>query len=148
MNQSSTQPVNMGVVYLLTAVAALGGLLFGYDTAVISGAIGFLQAKFELTAAMKGWAASSAIIGCIFGAMFAGYMSDRFGRKKILILTAFLFGISAIGSALPNNLTQFAIARFVGGLGPDLRRGQRLRSAGQSPPCSARSQSRLLRHRR
>lgn len=117
MNQSSTQPVNMGVVYLLTAVAALGGLLFGYDTAVISGAIGFLQAKFELTAAMKGWAASSAIIGCIFGAMFAGYMSDRFGRKKILILTAFLFGISAIGSALPNNLTQFAIARFVGGLG-------------------------------
>ncbi|MCO6478028.1 MAG: sugar porter family MFS transporter [Phaeodactylibacter sp.] len=116
-NQSSAQPVNMGVVYLLTAVAALGGLLFGYDTAVISGAIGFLQAKFELTAAMKGWAASSAIIGCIFGAMFAGYMSDRFGRKKILILTAFLFGISAIGSALPNNLTQFALARFVGGLG-------------------------------
>ena len=107
----------MGVVYVLTAVAALGGLLFGYDTAVISGAIGFLQEKFELTAAMKGWAASSAIIGCIFGAMFAGYMSDRFGRKKILILTAFLFGISAIGSALPNNLTQFALARFVGGLG-------------------------------
>ncbi|MCB0616495.1 MAG: hypothetical protein KDC75_24420, partial [Phaeodactylibacter sp.] len=62
-NQSSVQPINMGIVYLLTAVAALGGLLFGYDTAVISGAIGFLQAKFELTAAMKGWAASSAIIG-------------------------------------------------------------------------------------
>lgn len=108
---------NMRVVYLLTAVAALGGLLFGYDTAVIAGAIGFLQEKFELTAAMKGWAASSAIIGCIFGAMFAGYLSDRYGRKRILILTAFLFGISAIGSALPANLTQFAIARFVGGLG-------------------------------
>lgn len=116
-NQSAAQPVNMGVVYLLTAVAALGGLLFGYDTAVISGAIGFLQEKFELTAAMKGWAASSAIVGCIFGAMFAGYMSDRFGRKKILILTAFLFGISAIGSAVPNNLAQFALARFIGGLG-------------------------------
>lgn len=107
----------MRFVYLLTAVAALGGLLFGYDTAVIAGAIGFLQTKFELTAAMKGWAASSAIIGCIFGAMFAGYLSDRYGRKKILILTAFLFGISAIGSAIPANLTQFAVARFVGGLG-------------------------------
>ena len=116
-NLPAAPAVNMGIVYLLTAIAALGGLLFGYDTAVISGAIGFLQVKFELTAAMKGWAASSAIIGCIFGALFAGYMSDRFGRKKILILTAFLFGVSAIGSALPNNLTQFALARFVGGLG-------------------------------
>lgn len=107
----------MRVVYLLTAVAALGGLLFGYDTAVIAGAIGFLQTKFELTAAMKGWAASSAIIGCIFGAMFAGYMSDRYGRKRILILTALLFGLSAVGSAIPSNLTQFAVARFIGGLG-------------------------------
>ena len=116
-DQTTASNINMRVVYLLTAVAALGGLLFGYDTAVIAGAIGFLQIKFELTAAMKGWAASSAIIGCIFGAMFAGYMSDRYGRKRILILTALLFGISAIGSAIPNNLTQFAIARFVGGLG-------------------------------
>jgi len=108
---------NMRTVYLLTAVAALGGLLFGYDTAVISGAIGFLQTKFELTAAMKGWAASSAIIGCIFGAMGAGWASDRYGRKKVLILTAILFGVSAIGSAFPANLTQFAIYRFIGGLG-------------------------------
>jgi MFS transporter, SP family, arabinose:H+ symporter len=108
---------NMRTVYFLTAVAALGGLLFGYDTAVISGAIGFLQTKFELTAAMKGWAASSAIIGCIFGAMAAGWASDRFGRKKVLILTAVLFAVSAIGSAIPANLTQFAIYRFIGGLG-------------------------------
>ncbi|MCB0568917.1 MAG: sugar porter family MFS transporter [Phaeodactylibacter sp.] len=116
-DQTSSPAVNMRVVYLLTAVAALGGLLFGYDTAVIAGAIGFLQTKFELTAAMKGWAASSAIIGCIFGAMFAGYMSDRYGRKRILILTALLFGLSAVGSAIPSNLTQFAVARFIGGLG-------------------------------
>lgn len=109
--------INMRIVYLLTAVAALGGLLFGYDTAVISGAIGFLETKFGLTAAMKGWAASSAIIGCIFGAMSAGWVSDRFGRKKALIVTAVLFSISAIGSALPQNLTQFALFRFVGGLG-------------------------------
>ena len=102
---------------MLTAVAALGGLLFGYDTAVISGVIGFLQTKFGLTAAMKGWAASSAIIGCIFGAMIAGWVADKTGRKKVLLRTAALFGISAIGSALPSNLTQFAIFRFIGGLG-------------------------------
>ncbi|MBK9018120.1 MAG: sugar porter family MFS transporter [Saprospiraceae bacterium] len=108
---------NMRTVYMLTAVAALGGLLFGYDTAVISGAIGFLKIKFQLSAAMTGWAASSAIIGCIFGAMFAGWASDRFGRKKVLILTAILFAISAIGAAVPANLTQFAIFRFIGGLG-------------------------------
>ncbi len=114
---TANDTTNMRTVYFLTAVAALGGLLFGYDTAVISGAIGFLQTKFELTAAMKGWAASSAIIGCIFGAMVAGWASDKFGRKKVLILTAILFGISAIGSAIPANLTQFAIFRFIGGVG-------------------------------
>lgn len=109
--------INMRTVYLLTAVAALGGLLFGYDTAVISGAIGFLKTKFDLTPAMQGWAASSAIIGCIFGAMGAGWASDRFGRKKALIWTAILFAVSAIGAAVPQNLTQFAIFRFIGGLG-------------------------------
>lgn len=119
MNQPAAldNQVNMKVVYFLTSVAALGGLLFGYDTAVISGAIGFLQTKFELTAAMKGWAASSAIVGCIFGAMFAGALSDKWGRKKVLILTAVLFGVSAIGSAILRDLTEFTIARFVGGLG-------------------------------
>lgn len=112
-----TTDINYGAVYFLTAVAALGGLLFGYDTAVISGAIGYLQQKFDLSPLLTGWAASSAIIGCIFGAMFAGRLSDIWGRKKILMLTAILFGISAIGSALPENLTQFVIARFIGGLG-------------------------------
>jgi SP family arabinose:H+ symporter-like MFS transporter len=108
---------NMRTVYLLTAVAALGGLLFGYDTAVISGAIGFLKTKFQLSAVMEGWAASSAIIGCIFGAMFAGWASDKFGRKKVLIVTAVLFAVSAVGAAIPSNLTQFAVFRFIGGLG-------------------------------
>lgn len=116
-NDPAADSINMRTVYLLTAVAALGGLLFGYDTAVISGAIGFLKTRFALSAAMEGWAASSAIIGCIFGAMFAGWASDRFGRKKVLILTAVLFAVSAIGAALPENLTQFAIFRFIGGLG-------------------------------
>ena len=102
---SPPEVLNYKTIYLLTAVAALGGLLFGYDTAVISGAIGYLRIRFELSPAMTGWAASAAIIGCIFGAMFAGLLSDRFGRKKILILTAVLFGVSAIGSAVPSNIT-------------------------------------------
>jgi MFS transporter, SP family, arabinose:H+ symporter len=104
-------------IYLISAVAALGGLLFGYDTAVISGSIGFIQKKFELSAAMTGWAASSAIWGCVVGALLAGYVSDLFGRKKILLVTAVLFAASAIGSAIPENLSQFIFARFVGGLG-------------------------------
>ena len=101
----------------VTIVAALGGLLFGYDTAVIAGAIGYLQTRFELSAAMVGWAASSAIWGCVIGVLGTGFLSDKFGRKKVMILTAVLFAISAIGSAIPNSLTEFIIARFIGGLG-------------------------------
>lgn len=101
----------------LTIVAALGGLLFGYDTAVIAGAIGFLQEKFELSSALVGWAASSAIWGCVLGAMVAGYSSDRWGRKKVLLITAVLFFISALGSALAVDLTTFISARFIGGVG-------------------------------
>ena len=104
-------------VIKISIVAALGGLLFGYDTAVIAGAIGPLSTKFNLSPAMVGWAVSSAIWGCVFGAMTAGYMSDRWGRKKVLIITAVLFTISAIGSAIPNSLFTFVIARFIGGLG-------------------------------
>jgi SP family arabinose:H+ symporter-like MFS transporter len=104
-------------VLKVSLVAALGGLLFGYDTAVIAGVIGYLQKRFELSPMMTGWAASSAIWGCVFGAMMAGYLSDKFGRKKVLIVTAILFIISSIGAMVPRNLTEFLIARFIGGLG-------------------------------
>src|SRR5690349_9661384 len=97
-------PATSGFVIKVTIVAALGGLLFGYDTAVIAGAIGFLQTHFSLSPAMVGWAASSAIWGCVFGAMAAGYLSDRFGRRKVLIVTAILFFISSLGASIPNNL--------------------------------------------
>lgn len=113
----SNRDYSLGFVLKVSVVAALGGLLFGYDTAVIAGVIGFLQKRFELSSAMVGWAASSAIFGCVFGAMSAGYLSDRIGRKKVLIITALLFFGSSFGAAIPTNLTQFAIARFVGGLG-------------------------------
>jgi sugar porter (SP) family MFS transporter len=104
-------------VWLVCIVAALGGLLFGYDTAVISGAIGFIQKRFELDPNMTGWAASSALVGCVIGVAFAGILSDWLGRKKTLIIAAVLFLISAIGTAVPRNLAEFVIYRILGGLG-------------------------------
>ncbi len=104
-------------VYKATATAAVGGLLFGYDTAVVAGAIGFIQKKYGLSSAMVGWAASCALIGCIAGAMFAGKLSDRIGRKKVLILSAILFAVSSVGIAIPLNLDWFVFFRIIGGLG-------------------------------
>ena len=98
-------------------VASLGGLLFGYDTAVISGAIGFLQQHFQLSPAMMGWAASSALVGCFLGVPLAGILSDRAGRKTTLIFAALLFLISALGSAMAQTLTEFVIFRMIGGFG-------------------------------
>lgn len=108
---------SVAYVVLLSLVAALGGLLFGYDTAVVSGAIGFLQERFELDAWSKGFTASSALLGCILGAAAAGTMSDRFGRRSVLLLSAVLFTVSAIGSAVPRTLVEFNLARVLGGLG-------------------------------
>ena len=112
-----TSQASSAFVMKVSLVAALGGLLFGYDTAVIAGVVGYLQKRFELSPIMTGWAASSAIWGCAFGAMAAGYLSDRFGRKKVLIVTAILFIISSIGAMVPRNLEEFLVARFIGGLG-------------------------------
>ena len=109
--------MNKSFVLKVSTVAAIGGLLFGYDTAVIAGVVGYLQAKFHLSSIMVGWAASSAIWGCVIGAMLAGYFSDRMGRKKVLIITAILFFISSIAAALAGDLTQFILARLIGGLG-------------------------------
>jgi sugar porter (SP) family MFS transporter len=105
-------------VTLLATVAALGGLLFGYDTAVISGAIGFLQGHFELDPQLwKGWAAASALLGCALGAAGAGMLSDWLGRKKVLILAAILFLVSALGTALPRSFYEFVVYRIIGGVG-------------------------------
>ena len=103
-------------VYLVCIVAAVGGFLFGYDTAVISGAIVFLQKHFALNSIQLGIAVSSVIVGCILGAISAGFLSDWLGRKRILIAAALLFLISAILTAIPRNLIEFLVARFIGGL--------------------------------
>ena len=118
-------------VYLLMVclVAALGGLLFGYDTAVVSGAIGFLVERFGFSPAWEGWAASCALVGCIIGVIVAGPLSDRLGRKKTLIVAAVLFFVSALGSAIPEMGTlgaagmdrwlrhSFVVFRIIGGIG-------------------------------
>lgn len=108
---------SVGYAFLLTVVAALGGLLFGYDTGVISGAIGYLRTRFSLDADMQGWAAASALVGCMIGAGFAGALSDWLGRKRVLLLSAVLFTVSGIGTAIPRNLLEFVMARMIGGFG-------------------------------
>ncbi len=104
-------------VMLVCMVAALGGLLFGYDTGVINGAIGPLKVHFVLDANWAGWATGCALVGCAIGAGIAGVLSDWLGRKKVLILSAILFFVSAVGTALPKNITTFIIFRIIGGLG-------------------------------
>jgi len=108
---------SLAYVYLLTSVAAFGGLLFGYDTAVIAGAIKFLKARFVLNEVGEGWAVSSILVGCMFGAGLAGTLSDHWGRKRVLLLSAVLFAVSAIGAALSQDFPQFVVARLLGGLG-------------------------------
>ena len=108
--------VNFRYLLTISLVTALGGLLFGFDISVISGTIPFLQEVFNLNEAMKGWVVSSALIGCIIGASFAGRLGDKFGRKKVLLVTSFLFAVSAIGSGVANSIPTFVLYRIIGGL--------------------------------
>jgi len=104
-------------VVLICLTAGLGGFLFGFDTAVISGAINFLRVQFQLTPVLEGWIMSSALIGCVLGAAGSGWLADRYGRKKILLLSALLFIVSAAGCALANTPAWLVVARIVGGIG-------------------------------
>lgn len=104
-------------VILISCAAALGGLLFGYDTAVISGAIGFLQIKFSLGSAAVGWVTSCILIGCAMGVSIAGVLSDKFGRKKILMLSAIIFACSSAGAAFAGSYLTLVIWRVLAGIG-------------------------------
>lgn len=104
-------------VTLICATAGLGGFLFGFDTAVISGAVNFLRTQFQLSPAMEGWVMSSALLGCVAGAALAGYLSDKYGRKKTLLMSAFLFIISSIGCMVAGSAGILVVARIVGGIG-------------------------------
>ncbi len=103
-------------LYFVTFVAALGGLMFGFETAVINGAIYYVAEHFQLTDFMKGFVVSTALAGCVFGALFIGKPGDKYGRRYMLKIMAFLFLLSMIGTGLAVNIWMFIIARFIGGI--------------------------------
>jgi len=108
---------NFGYIWTISAVAALGGLLFGWDWVVIGGAKPFFERFFELKdPALVGWANSCALIGCLAGAVAAGALSDRHGRKRLLILAAFLFAVTSLGNALAPTFSIFIFWRMLGGV--------------------------------
>ena len=108
-----------GFLYFICSVSAMGGLLFGYDWVVIGGAKPFYELYFGIadSPVLQGVAMTTALIGCLVGAMVAGAAADRYGRKPLLTTSAVLFTVSAIGTGLFNDFTLFNIARFVGGVG-------------------------------
>ena len=103
-------------VYLATAISALGGMLFGYDIGVISGAILFIQKEFSLSAGMEEIVVSSVLLGSLVGALVGGMLADRLGRRRLLIVTAIVFGLGAIGAALAPGTTVLVIARIIAGV--------------------------------
>lgn len=110
--------LRIGYVWTICLVAACGGLLFGYDWVVIGGAKPFYEAYFSITdPAQSGWAMSSALVGCVFGALSSGWCADKFGRKMPLMLAAALFTLSAWGTAVAASFDMFVVWRIVGGLG-------------------------------
>ena len=113
------QEMNKGFMYFICLVAAMGGLLFGYDWVVIGGAKPFYELYFGIgdSPLLQGIAMTTALVGCLVGAMVAGAAADRYGRKPLLMTAAVLFTVSAIGTGLFNDFTLFNIARFVGGMG-------------------------------
>jgi SP family arabinose:H+ symporter-like MFS transporter len=104
-------------LYLVCLVAALGGFLFGFDTAVISGTISLVKGDFGLDPVSEGWFVSCALLGCIIGVSFSGKLSDKYGRKIVLIISAVLFLASAIGCMLSESFNFLIASRLIGGLG-------------------------------
>ena len=115
-NYNSSKQSN-SFIAAVCSIGSLGGLLFGFDTAVISGTFSFIEQYFSLNEIEIGWFTSSALIGAIIGAVVSGSLSDRFGRKPILIIAAFLFFISALGCTIPNSFIFLIVARIIGGIG-------------------------------
>ncbi|HYV90858.1 MAG TPA: sugar porter family MFS transporter [Chitinophagales bacterium] len=111
MNHSSSR------ITYICLTAAIGGLLFGFDTAVISGTISFVKAQFALTPPEEGWFVSSGLLGCILGVILTSFLSDRLGRKKVMILSGFMFLLSGIGCAFAPAFNLLVSARLIGGIG-------------------------------
>lgn len=111
------EKINVKFILIVSIVAALGGLLFGFDTAIISGTIPYIQPYFNLNGTQLGWAVSCILIGCAMGALFAGTMAENLGRKYVLVVCALLFVVSGIGAGLSQHLFVFVLFRIIGGLG-------------------------------
>lgn len=111
--------INRSYLYFIVFISALGGLLFGYDWVVIGGSKPFYEKFFDIAdiPVLQGWAMSCALIGCLLGSILSGLLSDRFGRKRLLILSALLFIISAYGTGAVNDFDLFIFFRIFGGLG-------------------------------
>ena len=109
--------INIGYLIFLSVVAALGGFLFGYDTAVISGTIAQVTQLFQLDALQQGWYVGCALVGSIVGVLFAGILSDKLGRKLTMVISAVLFSTSALGCALSADFAQLVVYRIIGGVG-------------------------------
>jgi len=108
--------VNLGYLIFLAATAALGGLLFGFDIAIITGAGPFLTQHFQLTDLSLGWAFSSLLFGCVIGSTVAGRLTNHYGRRSILLWVAALFAATSLATGVAPNFTAFVLARFIGGL--------------------------------
>ncbi len=112
-----TTKYNYKYIWLISLVAAMGGFLFGYDWVVIGGAKPFYEPFFNLTTpAIKGWATSSALVGCLIGAVFSGFFSDLYGRKRLMLLSGLIFMVSSIGVGLANQFSTFVALRIFGGI--------------------------------
>ncbi len=111
------QPDHLGHVIFITAAAAMGGFLFGYDSSVINGATVAIQHRFDVDANMLGWIIATALLGCAVGAAIAGRIADRIGRIRCMQIAAVLFAASAVGSALPFAAWDLTMWRFIGGIG-------------------------------
>jgi sugar porter (SP) family MFS transporter len=108
---------NLGYVWLISLVAAMGGLLFGYDWVVIGGAKPFFEPFFNLTReSLRGWANSCALLGCLAGAVLSGGLSDRFGRKRLLVVAALLFAVSSVLTGWASSFSGFVAFRILGGV--------------------------------
>jgi MFS transporter, SP family, arabinose:H+ symporter len=113
MEKSKT---NISLLLTVSIVASLGGLLFGFDIAIISGTVPFIKDYFDLNELMLGWGVSSLLMGCVIGAAFAGKLADIYGRRKMLIVTSLFFAVSCLATGLATNFVYFFLVRMVGGL--------------------------------
>lgn len=115
--EDNLKSVSSNYAWLVSLIVAFGGFLFGFDTAIISGALPLVKEQFSLSTGMEGWFVSAALVGCITGVSFSGVLSDRFGRKQILLLSAFLFIVSSIGCMFPSDIEMLIAFRLLGGIG-------------------------------